>query len=78
MIAPYTLTIEYKEHITKELKNKSTIHDKNMINSKQKFNIANNNMASNNSPAIDSIDFHVNKLLPESDTAESRSTPVSL
>ena len=71
MIAPYTLTIEYKEHITKELKNKSTIYDKNMINSKQKFNKA-------NSPAIDSIDFHVNKLLPESDTAESRSTPISL
>ena len=59
--------IEHKEHKTKELKNKSTIHDKSSINSKQNSNKANNNMA-----AIDSIDFQVNKLVPESDTAESK------
>ena len=34
LIAPYTLTIEHKEHKTKELKNKSTIHNKNSVNSK--------------------------------------------
>ena len=67
LIPPYTLTIEHKEHKTKELKNKSTIHDKSSINSKQNSNKANNNMA-----AIDSIDFQVNKLVPESDTAESK------
>ena len=71
LIAPYTLTIEHKEHKTKELKNKSTIHEKNSINSKQNSK-ANNNMASKNFPVIDSIDIHVNKLVPESDTAESK------
>ena len=34
LIPPYTLTIEHKEHKTKELKNKSTIHNKNSVNSK--------------------------------------------
>ena len=34
LTAPYTLTIEHKEHKTKELKNKSTIHNKNSVNSK--------------------------------------------
>ena len=71
LIAPYTLTIEHKEHKTKELKNKNTIHEKNSINSKQNSK-ANNNMASKHFPTIDSIDFHLNKLVPESDTAESK------
>ena len=71
LIAPYTLTIERKEHKTKELKNKSTIHEKNSINSKQNSK-ANNNMTSKNFPVIDSIDIHVNRLVPESDTAESK------
>ena len=35
LIAQYTLTIEYKQHKTKELKNKSTIDEKNLINSKK-------------------------------------------
>ena len=72
LVAPYTLTIEHKEHKTKELKNKSTIHNKNSINSKQNSNKANNNMASKKFPAVNSIDFHVNKLMPKSDTAESK------
>ena len=70
LIPPYTLTIEHKEHKTKELENKSTIHEKNSINSKQTSK-ANNNIASKYFPAIDSIDFHVNKPVPENDTAES-------
>ena len=63
--------IERKEHKTKELKNKSTIHEKSSINSKQNSK-ANNNMAWKNFLSINSIDIYVNKLVPESDTAESK------
>ena len=70
LIAPYTLTIEHKEHKTKELKNKSTIHEKNSINSQQTSK-ATNNQASKTFSAIDSINFHVNNRVPENDTAES-------
>ena len=35
LIAQYTLTIEHKQHKTKELKNKSTIDEKNLINSEK-------------------------------------------
>ena len=71
LIAPYTLAIEYKKHKTKKLKNESTIDKKNSINSKQTSK-ANNNMASKTFPVIDSIDFHINKLVPENGTAESK------
>ena len=71
LIAPYTLTIKHKGHKTKELKNKSTIDEKNAINSKQTSK-TNNNMASKKSPVIDSIDFHFNKLSPEKETSESK------
>ena len=64
--APYTSTIEHKEQKTKEL-HENTIHEKNSINSKQTSK-ANNNMVSKK---ISCIDFHVNKLVPENDTAES-------
>ena len=70
LIPPYTLTIEHKEHKTKELENKSTIHEKNSINLKQTSK-ANNDMASKIFSAIDSIGFHVNKRVPENDTTES-------
>ena len=70
LIPPYTLTIEHKEHKTKELENKSTMHEKDSINSKQTSK-ANNNMASKNFSAVDSIGFHVNKRVPENDTTES-------
>ena len=72
LIAPYTLiTIEHKEHKTKELNSKSTIDDKTSINSKE-ISKTNNNMASEGFRIIDSIDFHVNKLAPENDTSESK------
>ena len=33
LFVPYTLTTEHREHKTKELKNKSTIDEKKLINS---------------------------------------------
>ena len=71
LITPYTLTIEQKEHKTKELKIKSTIDEKKSINSKQIIK-RNANMASKNSPETNSIDFHVTKLAPENNTPESK------
>ena len=70
LIAPYTLSIEHKEPKTKELKNKSTIDEKKSINSKQTSKT--NNTTSEFFPVIDPIDFHVNKLVPENDTSESK------
>ena len=71
LITPYTLTIEQKEHKTKELENKSTIDEKNSINLKQ-ISKGNANTASKNSPVTNSIDFHVTKLASENDTSESK------
>ena len=70
-IARYTITIEHKERKTKELKNKSIIVEKNSINSNETSKI-NNNIASKIFPVIDSIGFHVSKLVPENDTSESK------
>ena len=69
LIVPYTLTIERKEHKTKEL----AIHEENSIKSKQTSEI-NDNIASKNLLTIDSINFHVNKLVPENDTEESNNS----
>ena len=70
LIARFTLTIEHKEHKAKKFTNKSTIDDKNSINSKETSK-TNNNITSKNVPVIDSIDFHVNNLATENDTPES-------
>ena len=51
LIAPYTLTLEQKEHKTKELKNKSAIDEKNSISSKETSK-TNNNMVSKIFPVI--------------------------
>ena len=71
MIAPYTLSIERKERKTKEFKNKSTIEDKNSINSKETSK-TNDNMVSKSFPVTGSVDFRVNKVAPENDTWKSK------
>ena len=49
----------------------STIDEKNPINLKETSK-TNNNMASKNFPAIDSIGFHGSKLVPENNREESK------
>ena len=71
LITPYTLSIEHKEHKTKEFKNKSTIEDKNSINSKETSK-TNDNMVSKSFPVTGSVDFRVNKVAPENDTWKSK------
>ena len=58
-----------------EFKNKSIVHDTNSINPKQTCK-ENNNMASKKFSAVNSIDIHVNKLVPENDTLESNNNVV--
>lgn len=70
LIAPYTLNIEHKERKTKGIKNKRAKDDKNSMNSKNPR--IDQVMASRNSPVVNSIDFHFNKLTSEGDILDSK------